>query len=147
MNSKRKAELKMRFSEIYAQADKVGTDGKASELFLLSEELINSDYEPAHPAGYILKGMAYELGGDGIDQNFERAVSCYRESAYLEPTAFAYVAMARATMKKGPESNALALKYLHEAETTKYIPEIDIAYAMCYENFTEPNFDFAKKHL
>jgi|688.fasta_scaffold314232_2 TPR repeat protein len=136
----------MKYSEILDRADKAIANGEIAELLSLCENLIGCDDESVRPSGYLLKGMAYEIGGDGVEQDFEKAVSYYRQSAYLQPNAMAYVFMARAMMKKGQESYSSALRHLKEAEKMKYVPELDIAFGMCYEGSPEPNYPLAKKH-
>lgn len=136
----------MKYSKVLDLADKAIADRKTSELLRLCENLIGCGDESIRPSGYMLKGMAYEIGGDGIEQDFEKAVSYYRQSAYLQPNAMVCVFMARATMKKGQESYPSALRYLKEAQSMKYVPELDIAFGMCYEGSPEPNYRLAKRH-
>jgi tetratricopeptide (TPR) repeat protein len=145
-HDQRGAKAEMKFAEIYDLADRAIAEGKCSELLLLSEKLISSGDESAYPSGYMLKGMAYEIGGDGVNQDFEKAISCYRQAAYLQPDTLTYVSMARAMMKQGPDSYSSALKYLNEAKNSKYAPELDIAFGQCYESAPKPDYELAKTH-
>lgn len=136
----------MKYTEILNLAEKAIAEERIAELLSLCEILIDSEDESVRPSGYMLKGIAYEIGGDGVDQDLEKAVGYYRQAVYLQPNAMTYVFMARASMKKGADSFASALHYLKEAEKLSYVPELDIAFGMCYENQPEQDLGLAKKH-
>lgn len=136
----------MKHANIYHSARQALVERKVGDLLSLAEALISSDHAPAHASGYLLRGMAYELGGDGVEQDLERAAADYRKAATLAPDAIPYLYLARTLMKQGGERHRTALRYIKEAESIRKTPEVDLAYAKYFESGQDPDLVKARHY-
>lgn len=134
----------MKHSDVYNKARRSIREKKASELLTLSDTLIKSDDVPAHASGYLMRGMAHELGDDKVPLDLRRAVECYRQAAYLDPSQTTYIFLSRALMKQGQEGYPAAISYLKEASELGNTPELLLAYAKYYETAPTKNFTLAQ---
>jgi TPR repeat protein len=132
--------------DAYARARKALRYNRAAEALILSKELIDSDYIPDHVPGYLLKGLVYELGGDGVDKDLERAAASYRKAASLAPDAITFLYLARALMKQGGERRREALRYIDEARVLRMAPEVNLAYATYYESGSDSDYIKARDY-
>lgn len=136
----------MKHSDVYGRARKALRGNQAKDVLALSETLIKSDHAPAHASGYLMRGMAYELGGEGIEIDLERAAANYRKAASLAPDAITFLYLARALMKQGGERHRDALRYIEEARSIRMAPEVDLAYAKYFESGSDPDYVRARNY-
>lgn len=136
----------MKHSDVYGEARKALQSNQAQEVLALSEALIKSDHAPANASGYLMRGMAYELGGNGVERDLERAAANYRKAASLAPDAITFLYLARALMKQGGDQHRDALRYIDEAKSIRMVPEVDLAYAKYYEDGSTPDYVKAQHH-
>lgn len=136
----------MKHSDVYDSARKALRHSRAEEVLALSETLIKSDHTPAHASGYLMRGMAYELGGDGVERDLARAAESYRKAAYLAPDAITFLFLARALMKQGGDRHREALRYIKEANSLRITPEVHLAYAKYYEGGSDPDYAVARRY-
>ncbi|MBB3275433.1 MULTISPECIES: hypothetical protein [unclassified Pseudoxanthomonas] len=136
----------MKHSDTYNDARNAIRSNSAKELLALSETLINSDHTPSHASGYLMRGIAYELGGDDVESDLERAAANYRKAASMVPDAITFLYLARALMKQGGERHREALRYIDEAKSLRMVPEVNLAYAKYYESSDKPNYAKARHY-
>lgn len=136
----------MKYSDVYSSARNALRDNQAQDMLALSETLIESDYAPAHAPGYLMRGMAYELGGGGVEVDLERAAANYRKAASLAPEAITFLYLARVLMKQGCGQHREALRYIDEAKSVRMVPEVSLAYAKYYEGGNDPDYVKAGRH-
>lgn len=136
----------MKHSDIYGKARKALQDNQAQDVLALSEILINSDHAPAHASGYLMRGIAYELGSGGVERDLERAAANYRKAANLSPDAITFLYLARALMKQEGKRHREALRYIEEAKLIRMVPEVELAYAKYYEGGNDPDYVKARHH-
>ncbi|NIJ70316.1 hypothetical protein [Xanthomonas sp. 60] len=130
----------MKHSDVFGDAIKALRNSQSQDLLALSEILIKSDHAPFNAPGYMMRAMAYELGGQGIERDLERAASNYRKAAYLVPDAITFLYLARVLMKQGGEQHRNALRYIDEAKVLRMVPEVNLAYARYYEGGDDPDY-------
>mgnify|MGYP000865294768 CR=1 FL=1 len=119
--------------------------GHAHELLELSGELVRSENSALHPSGYLMRGMAYEIGSEELDVDLERAAASYRKAVSLAPDTITYLFLARALMKMGGDQRLGALRYIQEAEAIRMEPEVSLAYARYYE-CARQDYRMARRH-
>jgi len=136
----------MKHSDVYDCARNALRYSRVKEVLALSETLIKSDHVPAHASGYLMRGIAYELGGDGVERDLERAASNYRKASSLAPDAITFLYLARALMKQGGDRHREALRYIDEARGLRMMPEVNLAYAMYCEGGANPNYIKARDY-
>jgi hypothetical protein len=119
---------------------------KASESLKALEYVLREGKPTDNAAGYLLRGLIYEFGGDGVSIDLTRAIESYRAASHSiqNSDAIPFLYLARALIKQGPESYSSALKYIQQASIARHTPEVDLAYASYYE--LTNNLGTAKKH-
>lgn len=126
----------MRKYERLKNAQEAFREGRASEALDELEALLKIGESTDDAAGYLLRGLIYEFGGNGISIDLVKAVENYRRASSLihnsEVTPFLY--LARASIKQGIDEYPSALKYVREASSISHTPEVDLAFASYYEH-------------
>jgi len=129
------------------QAQESFRNRKASESLEVLDQLLREHESTDDAAGYFLKGLIFEFGGDGVTIDLVKAIENYRIASNLiqnsDPIPFLY--LARALMKQGPKSYLSALNYIKQASAVRHAPEVDLAFGSYYE-VAEISLDVAKKY-
>ncbi len=136
----------MNTSKALKEAQEAFHARKASDSLKALEFVLREGESTNDAAGYLLKGLIYEFGGDGVSIDLVKAIESYRAASNRihNSDSIPFLHLARALMKQGPESYPPAFKYMQQASAARHTPEVDLAFASYYE-LTE-NLDAARKH-
>ncbi len=136
----------MNTAKMLKDAQEAFRAGKASDSLKALESMLREGESTNDAAGYLLKGLIYEFGGDGVSVDLLRAIDSYRVASNLiqNSDSVPFLYLARALMKQGPESYSSAFRYMQQASAARHTPEVDLAFASYYE-LTE-NLDAARRH-
>ncbi|WP_147455593.1 hypothetical protein [Solilutibacter pythonis] len=134
-------------SEAMRRAQDAFHDWKASIALAALEEVLQVEGSPDDAAAYLLKGLIFEFGGEGVQVDLAKAVENYRAASYLIGGLglIPFLYLARALMKQGVGSYPEAFKYIREASGVRHSPEVDLAFAEYYE-VAESKPALAKKY-
>lgn len=130
--------------EFYSKARLALREGRATDLLELSRQLLESKHDDVIIPGYMFRGNAYEIGGQGLEIDLDTSLDAYRHVAVLQSSSIIYIYMARVCMKQGGVNHEQAIKYLKEAEKIGNPPELYLAYGFFYENSQSKDYDLAR---
>lgn len=136
----------MNASKLLKEAQDAFHKRKASDSLEILNLVFREGGSSDDAAGYLLKGLIYEFGGDGISIDLVKAIESYRSASNIihDSDSIPFLYLARALIKQGPGSYSSAFKCMQRASGACHTPEVDLAFASYYE-LTE-NLDAAKKY-
>lgn len=119
-----------------------------ARLLKLSERLLALEIgSRPYESGYLIRGMAYELGGGGLLKDLQRAEANYRQSAVRTPDSIPFLYLARVLLEQGPSRREEVLRCIDEAKRLRMVPEVHLAYARYYEDGgSSEDFCEARRH-
>lgn len=121
-------------AERYRMAASLYDKGGRRQVVKLGQELVYEGYQPA----YLLLGLAYEFGGDGIETDLGRAADYYRRLAFGMPSDIPYLYLARIYLKKGRQEDLAKVRsYLAEASGFRRSGALYLAKGAYHESRSE----------
>lgn len=87
--------------ESFAEAAAALKERDGVKLIRVAQKLIESEQEPLHASGYLLRGGAFEYGVGDVEKDLQEAVANYRKSAALNPGPIPHWYLGRALLKQG----------------------------------------------
>ncbi len=136
--------MAMKNSEIFHVSRKLIRAGDTEKLLVISRDLIESDDDASRASGYLLQGIAYELGGKNA--NLASALDSYRRASTISPDYVPFLYMARVCMKRGNGGYPEAYGHLLNALSIGSAPELDLALGHYFETKENPEYAVARKH-
>ena len=118
--------------------------GKVREALVIADAFLAKKDEGSRLSGYLCRAMAYEDGGDGIAQDFDKAIDNFRRASLIAPWSGAFVNLARVSMKR-KDGYADARRFLDVALSYSLTPEVVLCLAHYYETKPDPELMFAKE--
>lgn len=129
------------------EAEQAWKEGRASDMVRISDSIISSDDDYTKGCGYIIRGLAYEFGGQEVVIDLPKALDLYRQAAVIQQNQhMPYFYMAMVLMKMGGSNHIKAFRYLEEARALKVWSSLDLAYGSFYEGLPEPDYEKARKY-
>lgn len=125
-------------TQVLQNAQEAFRSGKASEALKELDSLLR-EKSTDDAAGYLLRGLIHEFGGDDVCVDLVKAIESYMAASHLiqNSDSVPFLYLARASMKQGPGSYSSALKYIEQARAIRHAPEVDLALASYYERTGE----------
>jgi hypothetical protein len=136
----------MKNKQAFKQSRKSIQSGNTHELFDISRALIDSADDSSRASGFLLQGIAFELGGMGVAPDYISALKSYRMASVISPDYVPFLYMARVNMRRGKDGYSEAYKNLMEARSIGVTPELNLAFGHYFESKEGPELIEAKKH-
>lgn len=123
----------MRNSEIDKELHAALTAMDGARVLRLSDDLIALRDEDLEFSAYFIRGMAFEIGGGGLDTDLARAEMCFRRTTTLSEDCYPLLHLVRVLLKQGEPKRNQVLRYIDQARLIEQVPEVHLAYGMYYE--------------
>lgn len=116
--------------------------GRAREALIIADAFLSKGDEASQISGHLCRGMVYEDGGDGVIQDYEKAMDSYRRVSLLSPCSNAFVNLARVSMKR-VDGYSDARRFLDGAASYGVNANVALCFAWYYETKPEPELEYA----
>lgn len=128
----------------FEKATRLLDQGRAREALVIAENFLKKEDEGSQISGYLCRGMIYEDGGYGVEQDFYKAMDSYRRVSLAAPCGPAFINLARVSMKC-PGGYPQARHFLDVALSYGLTSEVALCLAHYYETKPDPELAFAKE--